>query len=284
MLSLSACQYRVEALPELASWTAKQAALVAAAPGELLLFPEYASLELLSLQPTRTARHLARSLGALQEVRELFVETYRALSKAFNKGIVMPSIPWQLADGRYVNRAWFAAEGTVQGFVDKQILTRFEAERWQLSPGQPSAPLVFAGQAFGVQICYDVEFPLLTRALVDAGARFILVPSCTDNGAGVNRVRIGCQARALENQTLVVQSPLVGQAPWAPAIFNSLGQAAFYTAPDLGLPDDGILARSKELDPAQSQWLTQALDLDHLEAVRHNGQVLNHRDWAKQRP
>lgn len=284
MVNIASCQYRVEALPSFAAWAEKQARLVAACHGDLLLYPEYASLELLGWLPSRTAKHLGRSLDALQGGREVFVETFRALSAGFHKAIVLPSIPWRLDDGRVVNRAWYADNGHIRGFSDKQLLTRFETERWSISPGEPSPLLDFRAIPFSVQICYDIEFPQLCRRHVEAGARFVLVPSCTDTLAGFHRVRIGCQARALENQTLVVQSPLVGEAPFAPAIFKNQGKAGFFTAPDYGLPDNGVLAESEQLAPPQSLWLSQQIDLDALEAVRRDGQVLNHRDWPKQWP
>ncbi|WP_115718918.1 carbon-nitrogen hydrolase family protein [Gallaecimonas mangrovi] len=282
MVSIASCQYRVEKPSTLADWANKQAQLVAKADGDLLLFPEYASLEMLAWQPGRIAKSLSRCLNAMQQQRGLFVETYRALSGGFNKGIIAPSFPWQLDDGRVVNRAWYLEGGEVKGYSDKQIMTRFEHERWQISPGEPPSVLDFRGLKFAVQICYDVEFPMLSRHLIDHGAELILVPSCTDTLAGFHRVRIGCQARALENQTLVVQSPIVGEAPYAPAIFKNQGKAGFFTAPDYGLPDNGILAESQELIPASSQWLTQQLDITALAKVKEEGQVLNAADWPKQ--
>jgi predicted amidohydrolase len=56
----------------------------------------------------------------------------------------------------------------------------------------------------------------------------------------------------------------------------NVGAAAVFTAPDRGLPDDGVLA----LGPAdQPQWLIADLDLDLIRRVRTDGQVTGHRDW-----
>ncbi len=52
----------------------------------------------------------------------------------------------------------------------------------------------------GILICYDNEFPMLGRRLAEMGVELVLAPSCTDTLAGSYRVRIGAQARALENQ------------------------------------------------------------------------------------
>ena len=64
------------------------------------------------------------------------------------------------------------------------------------------------------------------------GARVIAVPSCTDTAAGHARVRIACQARALESQCYVVQAPTVGDAPWSPAVDRNYGAGGIYVPPD----------------------------------------------------
>src|SRR3546814_12399027 len=56
------------------------------------------------------------------------------------------------------------------------------------------------------------EFPLPVRAQREAGARLLLVPSCTDTQAGATRVRGGCMARALENRLFVAQAVKIGGA------------------------------------------------------------------------
>ena len=68
----------------------------------------------------------------------------------------------------------------------------------------------FDGVRAGIAICYDIEFPLPVRAQCEAGARLLLVPSCTDTEAGATRVRVGCLARALENRCFVAQAVTAG--------------------------------------------------------------------------
>ena len=97
-------------------------------------------------------------------------------------------------------------------------MTRFEAEEWSVTRG--NGPKVFdtALGRIGVSICYDSEFPLHVRAQVTAGARLILIPSCTSTPAGFNRVRLSARARAVENQCYTAVVPLVGTAAWAGSI------------------------------------------------------------------
>ena len=131
----------------------------------------------------------------------------------------------------------------------------------------------------GIAICYDAEFPLLVRALADAGAQIILVPSCTDTFAGYSRVKVACAARALENQCYVVQAPSVGEVPWSPAVDMNVGSAGVFGPPDLGFPGDGVVA----LGPLNAaEWIFGEIDLARVEKVRRDGAVLNHAHWREQ--
>jgi 3',5'-cyclic AMP phosphodiesterase CpdA len=116
-------------------------------------------------------------------------------------------------------------------------------------------------------------------SLVEAGAELILAPSQTDTLKGYWRVRLGAQARALENQCVVVQSPTVGEAPWSPAVDVNRGAAGVYGPPDLGFPDDGVLALGELDRPA---WVHAEVDLDRVAEVRAQGTVRNHGHWPEQ--
>ncbi len=69
---------------------------------------------------------------------------------------------------------------------------------------------------FGIVICYNSEFLLLARALAQVGAQLLIVPTFTYSAGGYHLLRIGCQARALENQLYVALSP--------PPIFNAMSK------------------------------------------------------------
>jgi predicted amidohydrolase len=90
---------------------------------------------------------------------------------------------------------------------------------------------------------------------------------------------VGAQARALENQCLVVQTPTVGEAAWSPAVDVNIGAAGVYAPPDVGYPEDGVVVRGRM---NEAMWVFAELDLDRMAEVRAHGQVLNHRDWPEQ--
>ncbi len=260
---------------QLTAWIAE----AAAAGAKLLVFPEYAAMSLAALFDAAARADLARQVAAMQTLRERYVELHRRLAQAHQVHVLAGSFPWTLTDGRTVNRAWFFTPDGRADFQDKQIMTRFEREHWNIAGGDGLKVFDTALGRIAVNICYDSEFPLLARAQVEAGAELILVPSCTDTLAGYHRVRVGCQARALENQCIVVQSPLVGEAPWSAAVDVNVGAAGVFGPPDRGFPDDGVLTLGQMNRPC---WVYADIDLATVATVRGEGQVFNHRHWPEQ--
>ncbi len=281
-LKIAAAQYDIGELAGFAAYARKLSGWVSDAArsgARLLVFPEYGAMELVSLFGETIRRDLAAQLDALQTVLPDFLALHQGLAAAHGVYICAASFPVRVADGAYRNRAHVFAPPGVLGFQDKLIMTRFESERWHIGAGAVMRVFETELGCFGVNLCYDSEFPLIARAQIEAGAQFILVPSCTDSLAGYHRVRIACQARALENQCYVIQSVTVGAAAWSEAVDVNVGAAAVLTPPDLGLPHDGVFA----LGPMnEAQWLHAELDFDKLAAVRAAGQVLNYRDWGAQ--
>ena len=246
---------------------------------KILLFPEYNTMELASLFSKAVYSSLNEQLGALQTVHKMFLNLFQSLSQQYQCLIQAGSFPVQISEGVYHNRAYlFMPNGEID-FQDKMMMTRFENEQWLINAGEELKTFDTEFGRIAINICYDSEFPLLARQQVEMGANLILVPSCTDTVAGFHRVKIGCQARALENQCYVVQAALVGDAPWSPAVDVNIGAAGIYTPVDYGFPDNGILA-SGEFN--KSQWVFADIDLELCEKVRAEGQVFNYRDWALQ--
>lgn len=264
---------------EVAHTVSRFAAQAADERAQLLVFPEYAAMSLAALFPNTIKGHLQEELRAIQGYHGDWLALHARLAREQGLHILAGSFPVQLGDGRFRNRAHLFAPNGKRGWQDKWTMTRFETELWGISAGDTLKVFDTALGCIGVNICYDVEFPLLARAQVEAGAGIILAPSCTDTRAGYWRVRVGAQARALENQCVVIQAPLVGEAPWSAAIDVNVGMAGIYTPPDRGLPDDGVLALGKWNQP---QCVFADIDPSRLAAVRADGQVFNHRDWARQ--
>ena len=268
------------------TWTAyaeKQIGWVreaAHAGADLLVFPEYARMELAALQGA--AHDLEASLHAAAALAEQADHLMADLAQGYGVHILCPSGPvFDEGRDRPVNRAWLLgpdAQSPFLAYQDKQVMTRFERETWHVVPGDPLEVIETPLGRIGILICYDAEFPLLARALVDQGAEILLVPSCTDTEHGYHRVRIGAMARALENQCVVVQSPTVGDAPWSPAVDENLGAAGIFGPPDLGFPADGIIAQGALNEPG---WVMADIDPSAIARVRAEGAVFNHAHWPE---
>jgi predicted amidohydrolase len=281
-LRVAAAQYPIELLPGWDDYRAKLARWVAeaaAAGAQLLVFPEYGGMELSGLLPSAERGDLARSLGALQAFVPGFKALHAELARRHHVHIVASSLPLRQQGGTYRNTALlFAPDGAI-GAQEKLMMTRFERERWGIEGGEALRVFDTALGRLAIAICYDAEFPLLVRRQAEAGARLILVPSCTDTLAGYHRVRLACRARALESQCVVVQAPTVGAASWSPAVDMNTGAAGIFVPPDYEMPEDGVLTEGVIDAP---QWLHAEVDLDAVARLRREGQVLNDRDWLAQ--
>ena len=246
---------------------------------KILVFPEYASMELASLFGQAVYSSLSKQLAAMQSLHSDYLELFKNAAKQHQCIIQSGSFPVEIAPNVYRNRAYlFMPEGTV-AFQDKSVMTRFENEQWFIRAGEELKCFDTEYGKIAINICYDSEFPMLARKQVEMGANLILVPSCTDTLAGFHRVKIGCQARALENQCYVVQACLVGNSPWSEAVDVNIGSSAIYTPVDRGFPDNGILVAG-ELNAVQ--WVFGDVDLSACAKVREQGQVFNFRDWPLQ--
>jgi predicted amidohydrolase len=279
-LRLGLLQYGVERLRRFEAFAAKIDRLVAAgaAGADLLVFPEYACME------------VAAALGAPPDPRAerdavcaRAAELLALMSDAARRHgvwLLAGSLPWREGT-RIRNRAPLIAPDGRLAFQDKHVMTRFESESWGIDPGDPPAVFATPWGILGVAICYDLEFPSLVRAQVTAGAWLVLAPSCTDTRHGFNRVRLSARARALENQCFVAVAPTVGLAPHLAALDSNHGFAGVYGPVDLGFPDDGVLVEGG-LDVPGFVFVT--LDPARLDAVRADGAVRNYLDWPVDPP
>lgn len=243
---------------------------------ELILFPEYGSIELVSLMDKKIQKKLNEQLEEIQKYREEFLNLYLEQAKKFQIHIVLPSFPWKLENGSIVNRAYVVSEKGIEGYQEKNMMTRFENEEWQVSKGEGIQKVFeFKNIKFGINICYDVEFPDFARKLCSQGVKLILAPSCTEALKGMNRVHVGARARALENQCFVVVSQTTGSVEYSEAIDLNTGMVAAYATPDLGFSDDGIIFQS---NVNEAGFYLIDLDFAKIDHVRSSGSVFNFSD------
>lgn len=243
---------------------------------EILVYPEYGSIELVSLMDHWTQKNLKKQLDEIQKYREEFLEFYQEQAIENKIVILAPSIPYKLENGEFRNRAYLFFPDGSSDYQEKTMMTRFENEEWKISKGDGILKVFeYKNIKFGINICYDIEFPDFSRSMCQKGAELILVPSCTETHKGMNRVHVGARARALENQCYVVVSQTIDKVDYSEAIDVNTGKVAFYSTCDVGFPDDGILIESKINQPG---WTIYQLDFDLIEKVRSSGNVFNFSD------
>ncbi|MCR8827950.1 carbon-nitrogen hydrolase family protein [Pseudosulfitobacter koreensis] len=281
-MKIATASYPLDVFQTWADFETKLTKWVSEAAGQgadLLVFPEYGAMELATLAGLEIARDLEQSLHAVSERLPEADALHARLAAEYGVHILAASAPYVPAEGqRPVNRArLFAPTGQV-GIQDKQIMTRFEEEVWDVVPGNPLQLFDTALGKIGILICYDSEFPLLGRALSDAD--LILVPSVTEALSGYWRVRIGSMARALEAQCVTVMSSIVGPAEWSDAVDISVGAGGIFGPPDKGFPETGVLAAGTLNQPG---WTYAEVDLQTIAYARADGVVLNRRNWTQQK-
>lgn len=120
--------------------------------------------------------------------------------------------------GRFVNRSFLIApDGSIAAHYDKIHMFDVqvsETESYNESSGYAAggqAVVVDAGFAkIGLSICYDLRFPYLFRALAQAGAEILLVPSAFSPVTGAAHWETLLRARAIETGCFVLAAAQTG--------------------------------------------------------------------------
>jgi len=239
---------------------------------DLVVFPELPCLELLAAKPDLDSADEAAYLAGLLQP---FLLKLRPSNK---EATLVAGTYFARSDAGIVNTAIVASPSTdlvMTADVPKVVLTQFEAHEWQIVSGRGLRRL--PDQRIGVTVCYDCEFPESGRALAESGVLVQCVPAFTETEHGFNRVRTSCRARAIENQTIVVHSSLVGSLGREP-VPNAVGSSAILCPCTPPFPADGILAETA----MNVEGVAFAdIDLDMLLEARKTGDVRNWEDRDK---
>lgn len=241
----------------------------------VILFPEYFTLSYLV---SAAAGSFQQSLRAWPNIQEEFCSRFKNIAKRYSLFIIAGTVP-VTEKRRTLNRCHIFTDKGQLLFQDKRFMTRFEDEEWGIGAGRtPIRVFDIDGWKVGVAICFDVEFPSYIRHLVNKNVDVIMVPSCTEDVQGYWRVRHCAEARAVETQSYVVTSAIVGGNPEHSDIANHYGRGIVLTPCDVGFPESGVL---KEGTLNQEGLISADLDFDKLKGVRESGTVLNRKLISK---
>jgi len=135
------------------------------------------------------------------------LKAYRALATELGIHLHIGSMAVQATPERAANRAFLISPGgDVLATYDKIHMfdidlpngeTYRESANYQ--PGETAVISDLPWGRIGITICYDVRFPALYRALAEAGASFLTVPSAFTQKTGEAHWHTLLRARAIEN-------------------------------------------------------------------------------------
>lgn len=241
---------------------------------ELLLLPEYISLELYALAD----QSLLAQFEKINQIKNEYCHFFSKMANLYQIYLQPGTIPIKMENGLFRNRAYFFSPDGSIGFQDKIRLTKAEKEYEVIESGDTLQIFQTPFATVGIAICYDVEFPDYVTTLASKGVQLLLVPSCTADSQGYYRVHLSCRARALENQFFVVNSCLIGEFPESIVIDVNTGCAGVFTPVDGGFTQNGIQAMGNLDNP---QRITTVLDFDLIQECRKHGTVANFMDLQK---
>lgn len=238
---------------------------------DFVLFPEYFNAPLM-------ARF--NNLGESEAIRELAKYTkeiygrFINLAISYNINIITGSMPL-LRDGNLYNVGFLCRRDGSYEMYEKIHITPDETKSWGLSGGRLLKTFDTDCAKIGVLICYDIEFPELSRIMADQGLQILFVPFLTDTQNGYSRVRVCAQARAIENECFVAIAGSVGNLPRVHNMDIQYAQSAVFTPCDFAFPTDGKRA---EATPNTEMILISDVDLDLLNELHTYGSVRNLKD------
>ena len=247
---------------------------VSAYRSDFALFPEFFNAPLMA-----DNNHLPES----EAIRELaaytpeIVQKFSELAISYNINVITGSMP-ELKDELLYNVGYLCKrDGTTERF-EKLHVTPDEAKVWGMQGGNSIRTFDTDCGKIGILICYDVEFPELSRILADEGMDILFIPFLTDTQNGYSRIRHCAQARAIENECYVAIAGSVGNLPKVHNMDIQFAQSMVFTPCDFSFPVNGIKA---EATTNTEMILIADVDIDLLRELNQFGSVRNLRDRRK---
>ena len=153
------------------------------------------------------------------EEEDASLKAYRDLARELKIHLHVGSLALRATPERAVNRSFLIApDGDILASYDKIHMFDIELEGGEsyresanYQPGETAVISDLPWGRIGLTICYDVRFPALYRALAEAGAYFISVPSAFTVRTGEAHWRTLLRARAIENGCFILAAAQAGR-------------------------------------------------------------------------
>ncbi len=241
---------------------------------DFALFPEFFSAPLMAENNHLTEPEAIRELskhteGIIQKLSEMAI--------SYNINIISGSLPEVINDRLYNVGYLCKRDGSTERY-EKLHVTPDEIKVWGMEKGNQLKVFDTDCGKIGILICYDVEFPELSRLLAEEGMDILFVPFLTDTQNGYSRVRNCAQARAIENECYVAIAGCVGNLPKVHNMDIQFAQSMVFTPCDFAFPANGVKA---EATPNTEMILIADCDIGLLRELHQFGSVRNLRDRRK---
>jgi predicted amidohydrolase/GNAT superfamily N-acetyltransferase len=233
---------------------------------DFIMFPEFFNTPL--LEPYN---HLPEkeAMEKLADLTEEIVKKLQEYAVSYNVNIISGSMPIK-ENGKLYNATYLCHRNGLTEDYRKIHITPNEQKYYGMSGGDKIGVFDTDCGKIGILICYDVEFPELSRIYADQGMQILFVPFLTDTQNGYTRVRHCAQARAIENECYVAIAGCVGNLPKVNNMDIQFAQSAVFTPSDFAFPTNAVKA---ETTPNTEMMLVVDVDLHLLDELHHFGTV-----------
>ncbi|WP_445733478.1 GNAT family N-acetyltransferase [Mariniflexile sp.] len=247
---------------------------VSAYRSDFALFPEFFNAPLMADHNHMPESQAIRELAAFTPI---IVKKFSELAISYNINVITGSMPELRGDLLYNVGYLCRRDGTTERY-EKLHVTPDEEKVWGMQGGNELKTYDTDCGKIGILICYDCEFPELSRILADEGMDILFIPFLTDTQNGYSRVRHCAQARAIENECYVAIAGSVGNLPKVHNMDIQFAQSMVFTPCDFAFPANGIKA---EATTNTEMILIADVDIDMLRELNQFGSVRNLRDRRK---
>lgn len=238
---------------------------------DFAVFPEYFNGPLMAEFDEMTESDAMR---AVAQYTQAIADKFSELAVRYNVNIIAGSMP--VYENEVLKNAGYVCHrnGKVEKY-EKLHVTPDEEKFWGLKGGNILQTYDTDAGKIGVLICYDVEFPELSRLLADEGLQILFVPYLTDTQNAYMRVRLCAQSRAIENECFVAITGSVGNLPKIENFDIQYSQSAVFTPSDFAFPSNAV---KSEATANTEMILIADVDLKLLDQLHAYGSVRNLKD------
>jgi predicted amidohydrolase len=155
----------------------------------------------------------------VEEERDASLAAYRELARKLGMFIHVGSLAIKVSHDKAANRSFLITpQGDIAARYDKIHMFDVDLgngesyrESRNYRPGEQAVISSLPWGVLGLTVCYDLRFPALYRALAEAGATMLAIPSAFTKPTGEAHWHVLMRARAIENGCFVLAAAQAGK-------------------------------------------------------------------------